>query len=192
METRPLAACVAIVHDVLPASHIRFATVQVLASPTLAKVEGVLPEETSTICDLIRDMASATCANNNPSIASIGTMVPEKHPSMATTLKHLKSHQTPSSAHVWSGLSIAPAMQAIVVDCVPIVNPQFAAIIRDNAEMVMACLEDSQAARPTHSEVIASGKTRPLTSCVAIVYHLAEHNKNCWRRVLEELVSCAS
>jgi len=65
----------------------------------------------------------------------------------------------PPTTNVPSGLSIAPAVQAVIVDCVLVVDPQLAAIIRDNAEMVMACPEDSQAACPTHSEVITPRKT---------------------------------
>ena len=79
----------------------------------------------------------------------------------------------PPTTNVPSGLSIAPAVQAIIVDCVLVVDPQLAAIIRDNAEMVMACPEDSQAARPTHSEVIISRETWPSATCIAIVHHLS-------------------
>jgi hypothetical protein len=48
---------------------------------------------------------------------------------MTTALEHLKPNQTPSSAKMPSGLAIAPTMQAIVVNCVSIVNPQLAPII---------------------------------------------------------------
>jgi hypothetical protein len=65
----------------------------------------------------------------------------------------------PATADVPSGLSIAPTVQTVIVDCVLVVNPQLAAIIGDNAEMVMSCPEDSQAACPTHSEVITSRET---------------------------------
>jgi hypothetical protein len=57
-------------------------------------------------------------------------MVSEEYTSMTTALKHFKSYQTPSSTHMLSCLSIAPPMQAIVVDCVPVVDPQLAAIVR--------------------------------------------------------------
>jgi len=42
---------------------------------------------------------------------------------MATTLKHFKSDKTPWSTKMPVGLSIAPAVQAIVVDRVAIINP---------------------------------------------------------------------
>ena len=60
--------------------------------------------------------------------------------------------------------------------CVPIVAPQFASIIRDDAEVVMACLEDSQAACPSHGEVVASGKARPPAPSVAVVHILLERH----------------
>jgi hypothetical protein len=99
-------------------------------------------------------------------------MVPEEHPSSTTTFKELKSRETPPSANISSGHSTAPTVQAIVVNCVAIVNPQFAPIIGDNLEVVTARLEDSQAASPTHSEVVTSGKTRPSSTSVFIVHHL--------------------
>jgi len=89
---------------------------------------------------------------------------------MTTLLEHLKSHKVPPSTNMLPGLPIAPAVQAIVVDCVTIVDPQLAPIIRINAEMVMACLVDSHAACPAHSEVITSFETAPFLTCVAIVH----------------------
>jgi hypothetical protein len=47
-------------------------------------------------------------------------------------------------------------MQAIVVDRVPIVNPQLAAVIRDDAEAVMASPVNSHAACPSYSEMVTS------------------------------------
>ena len=91
---------------------------------------------------------------------------------MTTTLKHLKSHKPPTGTHMRSGLSIAPAMQAIVVNCVSIVDPQLASIIGNELEVVTAALEDSQAASPTHCKVIATSETRPFATGVAIVNHL--------------------
>jgi hypothetical protein len=64
-------------------------------------------------------------------------------------------------------------MQAIIVDRVPIVDPQLTAIIGDNAEPVVARPENSHAACPTHSKVIASLESRPFTTCVAIVNIMA-------------------
>jgi hypothetical protein len=51
---------------------------------------------------------------------------------MTTTLKHFKSHNTPSSAKVPSGLAITPTVQAVVVDCEPVVNPELASIVGVN------------------------------------------------------------
>ena len=71
------------------------------------------------------------------------------------------------------GFAVAPAMQAIIVDGVPIVDPQLTAIIGDNAEPVVARPEDSHTACPAHSKVIASFESRPFTARVAIVNVLA-------------------
>jgi hypothetical protein len=43
-EARPFAASVAIVHGLAPAGHVWPAALQILATPTLTKVEDVLPE----------------------------------------------------------------------------------------------------------------------------------------------------
>ena len=69
-------------------------------------------------------------------------------------------------------LAIAPAMQAIVVNGIPVVDPQLASIIGDDAEPVVAVLADSQDACPTDGEVIASDKALPFAVRVAIVHHL--------------------
>jgi hypothetical protein len=143
MEARPLATCVTIVHDMLPAGHIRLATVQVLATSTLTKVESILPEETMAICDRIRSVASATGSDNNPSVSSVGPVIPEEHPSMTTTLEELQSHKTPPTTNILSGHSTTPAVQAIVVDCISIVDPQLASIIGNDAETVIASPENS-------------------------------------------------
>ena len=81
----------------------------------------------------------------------------------------------PPSAKTPGGLPIAPPMQAIIVDCVPIVDPQLTAIIGDNAEPVVTGLADSQRACPSHCEMIAPSKTTPFPVCVAVVHHLAEY-----------------
>jgi hypothetical protein len=128
-ETRPPATCVAIVYIMFPASHVCFATVQVLASTTLTKIKCIFPEETSAISCLGGDLPAPTCAHNKPSVSSIATSVPEHHPGSSATLKHLKPDIIPPSTKMPGGLAIAPAMQPIVVDGVPIVDPQLAAIV---------------------------------------------------------------
>jgi len=154
---------------VSPASHVWFATVQVLATTTLTKVESILHEKPMAICDGMFFMTSASCAHNSPFVTSIWTFVPEQHPSSTTTLEHLELHQMPPSAKTPGGLPIAPPMQAIIVDCVPVVHPQLAAIIRENAKPVVACPEDSHSASPSHSKVVVSSKARPPATCVTIV-----------------------
>merc|ERR1719199_898120 len=109
-------------------------------------------------------LSPASCLYDNPTVSGISASVPEHNACMATTLKHLESHKMPPTAEMPVGLSVAPAMQTIIVDGVPIVDPQLTAIIGDNAEPVVARPEDSQAACPTHSEVITSSKSRPLAA----------------------------
>jgi len=158
-KTGPFTTSVAIVHIVFPTGHVWSATVEVLTPATLTKVEDVLPKQASAISDFKVGVTSSASTYNSPSVSSVRSMVPEEHASMTTALKHLKSDQSPPSAHMRSGLSIAPTVQAIVVNCVPVVDPQLAPIIGDDAKMVMAFPENSQAACPPNSEVIASRKT---------------------------------
>jgi hypothetical protein len=77
-----------------------------------------------------------TSPHSLPSISCVRTKVPEKHASMTTMLKHFKPHHAPS-ANTLDNLTISPAVQAIIVDCVSVVNPQLTPIIRDNAETIM-------------------------------------------------------
>jgi hypothetical protein len=154
-KTRPSATCVAIVHCLAPACHVRAATAKILTTTALTEVEDVLPEDAATISGWRSSTASA-CTHNKPSASSVETLVPEQHPCMTATLKHLKFYTMPTRAEMPVGLAIAPAMQAIIVDCVSIVNPQLASIIRDDAKSVMARPENSQAACPTHSKVVTS------------------------------------
>jgi len=56
-------------------------------------------------------------------------MVPEAHASMTAALKHLKPHQVPPSTNLSPGRPAAPAVQAVIVNCVSIVEPQLAPII---------------------------------------------------------------
>jgi hypothetical protein len=89
---------------------------------------------------------------------------------MTTTLEHFEPGEMPPATKMFGGLTIAPAMAAIIVNCVPIVDPQVAAIIRDNAETVVTSPVDPHAACPAHSEVIASVETRPFATCIAVVH----------------------
>jgi len=91
---------------------------------------------------------------------------------MTSALKHFKSNSVCPSAKMLGGLAIAPAMQTIVINCIPIVDPQLASIIGDNAEAVAARLSDFQGTGPTHSKVVASSKTAPFPVCVAVVNYL--------------------
>merc|ERR1719162_1925721 len=112
------------------------------------------------------------CTHKTPSVSCIGTPVPELDACMASALEHFKSDNTPSSTKMPVSLSIAPAVQAIVVNRVAIVHPQLASIVGVNAEAVVARSEDSHAACPTHSKVVTATETGPIAICVAIVHHM--------------------
>jgi hypothetical protein len=62
---------------------------------------------------------------------------------MTAALEHLNSHTMSPTAKIPDGLPIPPTMQTIVVDCVPIVDPQLAPVIGDDAESVLAGFADS-------------------------------------------------
>jgi hypothetical protein len=115
---------------------------QICTPTTLAEVEGILHVETMAISGAISTRPPATSMYSGPSISSISTPVPQQHASMPTTFKHFKPYQTPSCMKVLGGLAVSPAMQAIVVDCVSVINPQLASIIRDDTEPVMTTLVD--------------------------------------------------
>jgi hypothetical protein len=134
-KTRPFPVCVAVVDYLNFARHVRSAPIQVLASTTLPK-----------IVDLLFETRRATRfrAHHSPTISSIGTSVPEQHPSMTSTFKHLKSQSMCPSAKMLGGFSITPTMQTIVVDCISIADPKLASIIGDNAEAVVAGPSDFQ------------------------------------------------
>ena len=153
------------------------APIEVLAAPSLTKVVDVFPEKASTISGGSATLATtfATGTHNNPSVSSVRAMIPEEHPSITTTLKELKSHKTPPATNIPSGHSTAPAVQAIVVNRVSIIEPQLASIIGDELEVVTAALEDSQTTSPTHCKVIATSEPRPFATCVTIVNNLTVH-----------------
>ena len=156
-----------------PTLQIWSATVQVLAPAPLTKVECILPEETMAIRDPVaRAPRAMICMHKTPSVSCIGAPVPEMDACMASALEHFKPDKAPSSSKMSVSLSIAPAVQAIVVNRVAIVHPQLASIVGVNAEAVAARSEDSHAACPTHSKVVTATETGPIAICVTIVHHL--------------------
>jgi hypothetical protein len=63
---------------------------------------------------------------------------------VTATFKHFESHYMPPMPLISvMGLTVAPPVQAIVVDSVPTVNPQLTSVIGDNAESVTAGPEDA-------------------------------------------------
>jgi hypothetical protein len=169
-ETMPSTIRVPMVDHVTPTSRVRPATVQVGATTTLAEVETVLPEITMAINHAMGP--PPPCTHNSPSMSGVATLIPEKHASSTAVLKHLKPHEIPSSTKMPVGFSITPAVQAIIIDRIPVVDPQLAAIIGQNTKPIMARIEDSHASCPTRSEMIASMEARPMATCVPVVYSM--------------------
>ena len=142
------------------------ATFQVLASASLSKVKNFLSET----CAFVE--ARAVCTNNPPTVPSISTLEPQQHPGVATTFEHLKPDSMCPSTKMLDALAIAPSMQAIIVNGIPVVDPQFASIIGDDAKAVVTVPADSQSACPTDGKVIAPDKALPFAIRVAIVHYL--------------------
>jgi hypothetical protein len=106
-----------------PTTHVWSATVQICATTALTKIENLFPEDTGPIMQSGIAGSFARGTHNRPSVSSVWAFVPEEHPSMATALKHLKFHKMPPGALMLRSITTAPAMQTIIVDRVPIVNP---------------------------------------------------------------------
>jgi hypothetical protein len=141
--------------------------VQILQMTTLAEVEDILPKETMAISDWMWSLA--TCANMAPTASSVMPSVPEEHTGVTTMFEHLNSHPAPPTVNMPRSLPIAPTVQPVIVNCVPVVNPQLTSIIRYDAPSVMARSEDSHVRCPTHSEMISSAETRPIATSISVV-----------------------
>jgi hypothetical protein len=105
---------------------------------------------------------------------------------MTTTLKHLDSNQVPPSTKMSVSLTISPTMQTIIVDSVPMIDPQFTSIVGIKTETVVTRLEESHATCPTYSKVITSVKTRPAATRVPVVDILAP-TSHVWFSTIEVL-----
>jgi hypothetical protein len=171
-----------------PSSNLWSTSVQVLAPAALTEVETILHEKTMAVSCAVGTAFMATSTGNIPSISSVGTLVPEEHACVTTVFEHLEPHKAPMMKVKSSSLTVSPTMQTIVVDSVPVVNPQFAAIIRNNAESVMASPEESHASSPTHSKMIMSGKARPPASGVPVVHGMTP-TSHLWPAPMQILTS---
>jgi hypothetical protein len=179
MEPVPRAACVSVIDRMSPTPHVWLAVTQTLAMATLTEVESVLHEETMSISGAMHSATPASCVNNHPAISSVSTPVPEKHAGMSAVFEHLEAHKAPMRAQKPCSLTVAPTMQAIVVDRVPILDPQLTSIVRNYAEPVMGSSVNPHATCPPNSKVIVSGKTRPSAACVAVV-HCVSPTSHVW------------
>merc|ERR1711912_3873 len=82
--------------------------------------------------------ASATGPHHFPAIASVRATITKQAPMMATTFEHLHPHHDPSCPDVPRGFAIPPAVEAIIVDGVPIIDPQLGSIVGNEREPVTA------------------------------------------------------
>jgi hypothetical protein len=153
-------------------------------STTLAEVESILHVDTSTVYKHVPSSSIPICPRDFPSISGVFAPVPEQHPSMATPLKHFESHKNPSTTKMSVGLSIAPTVQAIIIDCVPIVDPQLASIIGNNTKSVMSCVEDSHSGCPAHGKMIAAGEMRPPAVRIAVI-HGPKPSSHVWSATMQ-------
>jgi hypothetical protein len=110
VKTRPFSPSILVVYFLTPASHVGLAAMQILASAPLTEVEGILHEEAMAIGGAMTGVASATCTHSLPSISSVRTPESEKHASMTTVFKHLKSHHAPWSSKVPPCFTVAPTV----------------------------------------------------------------------------------
>jgi hypothetical protein len=92
---------------------------------------------------------------------------------MTSMFEHFHPEKGPSCTKTSATFPIAPTMQAIIIDRVPVVNPQLASIIGEKAKSVAARLVSSHATCPTHSKVIASAKSRPSAPSVPVIHSMA-------------------
>jgi hypothetical protein len=77
-------------------------------------------------------------------------------------LEHLNSSEGPSGAQIpVVNFTIAPAVTAIIVQNILIVDPKLAPIIGFEAKAIPPSAKDPYAGRPTHCEMITSTKSRP-------------------------------
>jgi hypothetical protein len=156
----------------------------------LAEVEGMLHEEAVAISSAVAFNVPATRSHSHPSIECVRTSVSEEHASSSTMLKKFKPRETPSTVNMPGSLPVAPTVQSIIVNGVPIVNPELTAIIRNNAPSEMASPEDPDASCPTNGKVIPSGKARPCATCVPVVDYLAP-TSHVWPTALQVLATTA-
>jgi hypothetical protein len=170
-KARPSATGVPVVYSLSPASHIRIAAMQILASASLAEVEGVLPEVSMAVDSPMGLDSHATRSNWIPSVRGVRSPVSQKHASVTTMLEHFKPNPGPPM-EMSGSLPITPTVTAIIVDRVPIVNEQVAPIIRNNPKAIMASMEEPCLCCPTHCKMVTSPKAWPPAASISVIYSM--------------------
>merc|ERR1719478_1151843 len=153
----------------LPPRHVRPPVSKMWHPAALAEIERILPEQAMTVSGFVCADPAAPGAQDVPAIGGVRATIAQHDPSMATMFEVRHLDHDPSCPDVPRGFAIAPAVEPIIVDGVPIVDPQLGSVIGNEREPVMACPEDAATAGPAHSEVVATMESRPGAASVAVV-----------------------
>jgi len=137
-ESRPAATCVAVVDVVPPPRHVRPPVSQILHMAALAEIEDVLPEQAMAVYDSVAPVPVAKGTQHFPAVASVRATITQHDASMASTFEELHPEQVPSCPDVLRSFAIPPAVEPIIVDGVPVVDPQLGTIIGSEREPVAA------------------------------------------------------
>jgi len=81
---------------------------------------------------------AAPGAQDGPAIGGVRAFIAQHDPSMATMFEVRHLDHDPSCPDVPRGFAIAPAVEPIIVDGVPIVDPQLGSVIGNEREPVTA------------------------------------------------------
>jgi len=88
---------------------------------------------------------------------------------MASFLEHLCLEGVSSRTQTPASALASPAMKAIVVHNLAIINPHLATVVRVCPESIAPRFLDLQATCPTHSKVVALAEAREIATSVAVV-----------------------
>merc|ERR1712054_360841 len=166
-ESRPAVTCVAVVDVVLPPPHVRPPVGKVWHPAALAEIVHVLHEQAMAVCVSVAPVA--TGIQHSPVVASVRALITQQDASMATMFEELHPEQAPSCMNVPRGFAIPPAVAPIIVDGVPVVDPQLGTVIGNEREPVTASAVEPDTAGPAHSKVVGTRESRPPATCVAVV-----------------------
>jgi hypothetical protein len=94
-------------------------------------------------------------------------------------LKHFQPERAPPTVKELSSHTSSHAVQAIIIDCESVVNPELAAIIRRDRQPVGTTPFDDHGATPTNSEMISSEETWPSARSGSVVHPTDSTSRPC-------------